>query len=61
MEKLNVTQQKQAFTNQKKCRPTTVTTQNKQKNKPGVVAFYDTQPGNRAGLFSKKKWNGGDK
>jgi len=26
-----------------------------QKLKPGLVAFYDIRPGNRAGLFSKEK------
>jgi len=47
-EKLNITQQKHAFTNQKKC----TTTQNKQANlKPGVVASYDIRPGNGEGLF----------
>jgi len=52
MEKLNLTQQKHTFTNQKKC----TTTQNKQKKlKPGLVAFYDIRPGNGAGLFSNKK------
>jgi len=25
------------------------------KPKPGLVAFYDTRPGNGAGLFSKEK------
>jgi len=31
-------------------------TQNKHKNlKPGLVAFYEIRPGNRAGLFSKEK------
>jgi len=50
--KLNLTQQKHAFTNQKKC----TTTQNKHKKlKPGLVAFYDIRPGNGAGLFSKEK------
>jgi len=34
--------------NQKKC----TTTRNKHKNpKPGLVAYYDTRPGNREGLF----------
>ena len=57
--KLNLTQQKNAFTNQKKC----TTTQNKHINlKPGLVAFYDIRPGNRERLFSKKKISkGGDK
>jgi len=32
--------------------------QNKHKKlKPDVVAFYDIQPGNGAGLFSKEKIN----
>jgi len=53
--KLNLTQQKHAFTNQKKC----TTTQNK--HKPGLVALYDIRPGNGAGLFSKEKISkGGD-
>jgi len=49
MEKQNlpVTQQKHAFTNQKKC----TTTQNKQKIKPGLVASYDIRLGNGLGLF----------
>ena len=52
MEKINLTQQKHAFTNQKKCS----TTQNKHKKiKPGLGAFYNIRPGNGAGLFSKKK------
>jgi len=56
--KLNLTQQKDTYTNQKKC----TTTQNKPpKLKPGLVAFYDIQPGNRVGLFSKEKISkGGD-
>jgi len=46
--KLNLTQQKHTFTNQKKC----ITTQNKQKKlKPGLVACYYIQPGNGDGLF----------
>ena len=44
--KRNLTQQKHAFTNQKKC-----TTQNKQTLKPGLVASCDIQPGNGEGLF----------
>jgi len=28
---------------------------NTKKLKPGLVAFYDLQPGNGAGLFSKEK------
>jgi len=57
--KLNLTQQKHAFTNQKKC----TTTQNKLKKlKPGLVAFYDIRRGKTAGIFSKKKISkGGDK
>jgi len=52
MEKLNLTQQKQAFANQKKC----TTTQNKHKKlKPGLIVFYEIQPGNGVGLFSKEK------
>jgi len=58
---LNLTQQKHAFTNQKQKKCTT--TQNKHnKLKPGLVAFYNIQSGNRAGLFSKEKISkGGDK
>jgi len=47
MEKLNLTQQKHTFTNQKKC----TTTQNKQKLKPGLVASYNIRPENGEGLF----------
>jgi len=48
MVKLNLTQQKHAFTNQKKC----TTTQNKHKKlKPALVASYDIRPGNREGIF----------
>ena len=49
MEKLNLTQQKPTFTNQKEC----TTTQSKHKNlKPGLVASYDIRrPGNGEGLF----------
>jgi len=48
MEKINLTQQKHTFTNQKK----RTTTQNKHKKlKPGLVTFYDIQPGNGEGLF----------
>jgi len=48
MEKLNLTQQEYAFTNQKKC----TTTQNKHKKlKPGLVTSYDIQPGNGEDLF----------
>jgi len=50
--KLKLTQQKHAFTNQKKC----TTTENKLKKlKPGLVAFYDKWPINGAGIFSKEK------
>jgi len=49
--KLNLTQQKHAFTNQKKC----TTAQNKHKKlKPGLVAFHDIRPGNRAGFLKGK-------
>jgi len=54
--KLNLSQQKHAFTNQKKC----TTTQNKKTKtekqlKPGLVAFYEIRPGNGAFLCSKEK------
>ena len=57
--KLNLPQQKHAFTNQKKG----TTTQNKhRKLKPGLVAFCDIWPGNGMGLFLKEKISqGGDK
>ena len=46
MEKLNLTQQKHTFTNQKKY----TTTQNKHKKlKPGLVISYDTRPRNGSG------------
>jgi len=46
--KLNLTQQKHAFTNQN-------VLQNKnKKQKPDLVAFYNIQHGNGAGLFSKE-------
>jgi len=62
MEKINLTQQKHAFTNQRKCRPTTTQNKHTQKLKPGLVAFYDIRPGNGAGLFPKEKNSkGGDK
>jgi len=57
MEKLNLTQQKHTFTNQK------TITQNKHKKlqKPRFIAFYDIQPGNAPGLFSRDKISkGGD-
>ena len=48
VEKLNLTQQKHAFTNQKKC----TTRQNKHKKlKPSLVAFYNVRPGNGESLF----------
>ena len=48
MEKLNLTQQKHTFSNQKKC----TTTQNRRKKlKPGLFASYDVRPGNGEGLF----------
>ena len=48
MEKQNLTQQKPAITNQKKC----TTTQNKHKKlKPGLVASYDIWPRNGEGRF----------
>jgi len=56
MEKLNLTQQKHTFVNQKKC----ITTQNKhEKLQPGLVAFYDIRPENGSGLFSKEKMSKG--
>jgi len=46
-EKLNLTQQKYTFTNEKIC-----STQIKHKRlKPGLVASYNIPPGNREGLF----------
>jgi len=46
-QKLNLTQQKHAFTNQK------IYYKNKHKKpKPGLIAFYDIRPGNG---FSKEK------
>jgi len=48
LEKLNLTQQKHTFTNQKKC----TTTQNKHKKlKPSLDTSYDNWPGNGEGLF----------
>jgi len=49
--KLNLTQQKHTFINQKNC----TTTLNKHELKPGLVVFYYIWPGNGAGLFSKEK------
>jgi len=37
------------------------TKQKQKKLKPGLVAFYDIQPGKGAGLFSKEKDKGRDK
>ena len=56
---LNLTPQKHAFANQKKC----TTTQNKQRKlKPGLVTFYGIWPVNGTGLFSKETTSkGGDK
>ena len=55
LKKLNLTQQRYAFTNQKKC---TRTRNKRKKLKPSIVAFYDIWPGNGAGLFlmEKDKW-----
>jgi len=47
MEKLNLTQQKHTFANQKKC----TTTKKHKKLKPDLVACYDIRPGNGEGLF----------
>ena len=53
----NLTQQKHAFTNQKK----RTTTQNKHKKlKPDLVTFYDIRPGNGAGQFSNEKKKRGE-
>jgi len=41
IEKLNLTQQKHAFTNQKKC--TTKYKHTQKKLKPGLLASYDTE------------------
>ena len=58
--KLNLTQQKNAFTKHKKC--ATALNKCKKKLKPGSVDFYDIRPGNGACLFSKEKISkGGDK
>jgi len=50
--KLNLTQQKHAFTKQQKC----TTTQNKHKKTKAwfLVAFYDIWPGNRAAILKGK-------
>jgi len=49
--KLNLTQQKHAFANQKKC----TTTHNKHKKlKPGLVAFYDIRPETER-VYSQRK------
>jgi len=50
MEKINLTQQKHAFTNEKKCN---TTQKNTKKLKQVLAAFYDIRPGSRVGLFSK--------
>jgi len=55
--KVNLTQQKHAFTNQKKY----TTAQNKHKKpKPALGAFYDIWPGNEVGPFSKEKISKGE-
>ena len=56
-EKLNPTQQKHKFTNEKKC---TVLKHkiNTKKLKQGLVAFYNIWPRNTAGLFSTEKKGG---
>jgi len=46
MEKLDLTQQKHAFINQKKC-----TTKKHKKLQPGLVASYNIRPENGQGLF----------
>jgi len=48
MEKLNLTQQKHAFTNQKELQQHKINTK---KLKPGLVASYNIWPGNREDLF----------
>jgi len=48
MEKLNLTQQKHTFTNQKKLPQHKIL---HKKLKPGLVASYDIQPGNGEGRF----------
>ena len=54
--KLNLTQRKHAFTNQRNV------LQHKKKLKTGLVTFHDIRPGNGAGLFSNEKISkGGDK
>jgi len=54
--KLNLTQQKHAFTNHKNVLQHKINTK---KLKPGLVAFYDIRPGNREGLVSKEKTSRG--
>jgi len=50
IEKANLSQQKHAFTNQKKC----TTTQNKHKKlNTGLVASYDIRPGKGLFLFRR--------
>jgi len=51
MGKQNLTQQKNTFTNQKKCITITTTKNKHKKLKPGLVATYDIWPGNEVGLF----------
>jgi len=50
--KLNLTQQKLTFTNQRNVLQHRINTK---KLKPGLVAFYVIRPGNGVGLFSKEK------
>jgi len=50
MEKLNLTLQKHAFINQKKC-TTTQNTVNTKKLQPDLVTSYDIRPRNGEGLF----------
>ena len=50
--KLNVTRQKHAFTNQKKC---TATQNKRKKTKAGFSRLNDIRPANRASLFSEEK------
>jgi len=51
--KLNLTQQRHTFNNQKKC----TTTKNKHKKlKPGSAASYDIPPGNGEGLFLLRRF-----
>jgi len=50
-----ITQQKHAFTNQRKRTVRHKINTKKLGLKPGLVAFYDIQPGHGAGLFSEEK------